>query len=73
MGEHLSSASDSGEKRKRDPSPSQNEQPDDEGLQVLTPPSPAAHVKPADLGADLSPLLTAEVKRALEKRFIFRS
>jgi len=53
-----------------DLSPSQNEQSgksrsDDEGLEVLTP-RPAAHVKPAHLGADLSPLLTFEVKRALE-------
>ena len=38
---------------------------DDEGLEVLTP-RPAAHVKPAHLGADLSQLLTFEVKRALE-------
>ena len=65
VGEHLSSASDSGSKRTRDPSPSQNEQSDDEGLQVLTPRT-AAIVNPAHLVADLSPLLTVEVKRAIE-------
>ena len=65
VGEHLSSASDSGSKRTRDPSPSQNEQSDDEGLQALTPRT-AKIVNPAHLVADLSPLLTVEVKRAIE-------
>ena len=69
-GEQLSSATDSGAKRKRDPSPSQNEQSgksrsDHEGLEVHTPRT-AAIVTPAHLVADLSPLLTVEVKCAIE-------
>ena len=68
--EKLSSATYSVEKRKWDLSPSQNEQSgklrsDDEDLDVHIP-RPAANFKPAHLDADLSPLLTVEVKRALE-------
>ena len=40
---------------------------DNEELEVHIP-RPAANVKPAHLGADLSPLLIAEVKRALQHR-----